>query len=86
MPWTRRRKATTRRRPAGRATAISSSGRALLGAGRCLLSLGRPEGRLRLQDAHAALMALNAKPLLAEADTALGNTTALRHNRRGESG
>jgi len=60
--------------------------RALLGAGRCLLTLGRLEGRLRLQDAHAALMALNAQPLLAEADAALGNTTALRHNRRGESG
>jgi hypothetical protein len=57
--------------------------RALLGAGRCLLTLGRPEGRLRLQDAHTALMALNAQPLLAEADAALGNTTALRYNRRG---
>ena len=60
--------------------------RALLGAGRCLLTLGRPEGRLRLQDAHAALLALSAQPLLAEADAALSNTTALRYNRRGESG
>ena len=57
--------------------------RALLGAGRCLLTLGRPEGQLRLRDAHAALVALNAQPLLAEADAALGNTTASRHNRRG---
>ena len=56
--------------------------RALLGAGRCLLTLGRPEGRLRLQDAHAALTALNAQPLLAEADAALSNTTALRYNRQ----
>jgi tetratricopeptide (TPR) repeat protein len=54
--------------------------RALLGAGRCLLTLGRPEGRRRLQDAHAALMALNTQPLLAEADAAL-STTALRYNR-----
>jgi hypothetical protein len=29
------------------------------------------------------LMALNAQPLLAEADAALSNTTALRYNRRG---
>jgi len=57
--------------------------RALLGAGRCLLTLGRPEGRLRLRDAHTALMALNAQPLLAEADAALSNTTALRYNRWG---
>jgi hypothetical protein len=57
--------------------------RALLGAGRCLLTLGRPEGRLRLQDAHTALMALNAQPLLAEADAALSSTTALRYNRWG---
>jgi hypothetical protein len=54
---------------------------ALLGAGRCLLTLGRPEGRLRLQDASAVLAALNAQPLLAEADAALSNTAALRHNR-----
>lgn len=56
--------------------------RALLGAGRCLLILGRPEGRLRLQDAHTALMALNAQPL-AEADAALSSATALRYNRWG---
>jgi hypothetical protein len=57
--------------------------RALLGAGRCLLTLGRPEGRRRLQEAHAALAALHAEPLLAEADAALGNTTPLHHDRRG---
>jgi hypothetical protein len=32
------------------------------------------------------LRALNAQPLLAEADAALGDTTALRHNRRGQGG
>jgi len=56
---------------------------ALLGAGRCLLALSRPEGRLRLQDAHSALMALNAHPLLAEADATLNNSTALRYHRWG---
>jgi class 3 adenylate cyclase/tetratricopeptide (TPR) repeat protein len=56
--------------------------RALLGAGRCLLALGRPEGRHRLQDARAVLAWLNAGPLLAEADAALGNTTALRQTRQ----
>jgi class 3 adenylate cyclase/tetratricopeptide (TPR) repeat protein len=50
--------------------------RALLGAGRCLAALGRPEGRLRLQDARTALAALQATPLLAEADAALGGTPA----------
>ena len=57
--------------------------RALLGAGRCLLALGRPEGRLRLQDARAALLALNARSLLAEADAALTGTAAVRSNRSG---
>ena len=57
-------------------------GRALLGAGRCLLALGRPEARLRLQDARAVLASLNAEPLLAEVDAALGNATGLRHSRR----
>jgi hypothetical protein len=55
--------------------------RALLGAGRCLLALGRPEGRGRLQDARAALAALGAEPLLAEADAALGDSTVLRSRR-----
>ena len=40
--------------------------RALLGAGRCLLALGQPAGRHRLRDAHTALTALHAGPLLAE--------------------
>jgi len=40
--------------------------RALLGAGRCLLALGQPAGRQRLRDAHTALTALHAGPLLAE--------------------
>ena len=56
---------------------------ALLGAGRCLLALGRPEGRRRLEDARAILADLDAAPLLAEADAALGNPPALRHDRRG---
>jgi tetratricopeptide (TPR) repeat protein len=55
---------------------------ALLGAGRCLLARGRPEGRGRLRDARAILATLNAAPLLAETDSALGNITARRHNRR----
>jgi class 3 adenylate cyclase/tetratricopeptide (TPR) repeat protein len=50
--------------------------RALLGAGRCLLALGRPEGRLRLRDARSVLATLDAGPLLAEADAALGATPA----------
>jgi class 3 adenylate cyclase/tetratricopeptide (TPR) repeat protein len=53
--------------------------RALLGAGRCLLALGRSESQLRLEDARTVLARLDARPLLAEADAALGNTTALRH-------
>jgi class 3 adenylate cyclase/tetratricopeptide (TPR) repeat protein len=56
--------------------------RALLGAGRCLLALGRPEGQLRLQDARAVLAALNAKPLLAEANAALRDTSTPPYNRR----
>jgi class 3 adenylate cyclase/tetratricopeptide (TPR) repeat protein len=56
--------------------------RALFGAGRCLLALDRPEGRLRLQDARAVLAWLNARPLLAQADAALGNTRAPRHVRQ----
>ena len=56
---------------------------ALLGAGRCLLTLGRPEGRLRLRDAHTALLALHARPLLAEADAALDSTTASGSKRWG---
>jgi class 3 adenylate cyclase/tetratricopeptide (TPR) repeat protein len=49
--------------------------RALLGAGRCLLAVGRPEGQVRLQSARSLLATLDARPLLAEADAALGGQT-----------
>jgi tetratricopeptide (TPR) repeat protein len=42
---------------------------ALLGAGRCLLVLGRPEGQIRLQDAHLIAATLGAHPLLAEVNS-----------------
>jgi class 3 adenylate cyclase/tetratricopeptide (TPR) repeat protein len=60
---------------------------ALLGAGRSLLALGRPEGRRRFTDARTVLAALNAKPLLAETDAALGDaTTPASDRQRGRAG
>jgi class 3 adenylate cyclase/tetratricopeptide (TPR) repeat protein len=49
---------------------------ALLGAGRCRLALGHPDGPRRLGAARATLAALGARPLLAEADAALGGAPA----------
>jgi hypothetical protein len=53
-------------------------GKALLGAGRCLLSPSRPtEAAAKLGEAREVFNELGAAPLVDEADTLLGQATAL---------
>jgi class 3 adenylate cyclase/tetratricopeptide (TPR) repeat protein len=47
---------------------VLERGQGLLGAGRCLVRLNRPQAARTLQDARTSFAALEARPLLAEAD------------------